>query len=352
MCRRGERGGESEKLGALPDRLNFPQESMDAPWGVVAVLTEALCLVRRSKKHMLPCLLLALLPSSLQLLVGGGGGHVSAYSLLLGFVARLHSLGREHPVTPRFYDLLLRLKSDAGALTHASAALAAASHLGRLASTVVVVHAASAACASRHLPVRDLLPKLVMASSWKGPLATYLYSTLLSVGYTALSVALIAVPALNMAAGGGGPSSRLAVIAVAAAAAAARFVYVYLAMAWAVGVVASVVDDGCRGGLEALHRAGEAVGARRAQGFLIAVALAAADAAFAGIGGGESGGGRGWGDAFACVARLLLGMFSTVVYTVFYHECKRSHGDGGALQELSYGNKADLDHGASSEGVV
>ncbi|CAO2172974.1 unnamed protein product [Urochloa humidicola] len=98
---------------------------MDAPRGVVAVLTEALCLARRSKKHMLPCLLLALIPASLQLFCGG---HVSAYSHILGFVARLHSLGREHPVTPRFYDLLVRLKSDAGALTHANAALAAACH--------------------------------------------------------------------------------------------------------------------------------------------------------------------------------------------------------------------------------
>ncbi|CAO2163194.1 unnamed protein product [Urochloa humidicola] len=325
---------------------------MDAPRGVVAVLTEALCLARRSKKHMLPCLLLALIPASLQLFCGG---HVSAYSHILGFVARLHSLGREHPVTPRFYDLLVRLKSDAGALTHANAALAAASHLGRFASTVVIVHAASAACAGRHLPVRkDLLPKLSMAAAWKGPLVTYLYSTLLSVGYTALSVALIAIPALNMAAASGGvAASRLAVVVAAAAAAAARFGYIYLAMVWAVGVVASVVDDdGCRGGgLEALHRAGEAVAARRAQGFLIAVALASADAFVAGIGGG----GRGWRDALGCAVRLLLGMFSTVVYTVFYHECKRSHGDGGALlQELSPRTKADLDHGhgASSEGVV
>ncbi|CAO2188398.1 unnamed protein product [Urochloa humidicola] len=326
---------------------------MDAPRGVVAILTEVLCLARRSKKHMLPCLLLALIPSSLQLFCGG---HVSSYSLLLGFVARLHSLGREHPVTPRFYDLLVHLKSDAGALTHANAALAAASHLGRFASTVVIVHAASAACAGRHLPVRkDLLPKLAMAAAWKAPLAAYLYSTLLSVGYTVLSVALIAIPALNMAAGAGGAVSRLAVVVAAAVAAAARFGYIYLAMVWAVGVVASVVDDdGCRGGgLEALHRAGEAVAARRAQGFLIAVALTAADAFVAGIGGG--GGGRGWRDAFACAARLLLRMFSTVVYTVFYHECKRSHGDGGALlQELSSPRaKADLDHGASSDdGVV
>jgi len=167
---------------------------MDAPRGVVAVLSEALCLALRSKKHMLPCLLLALIPSSLQL----AGGHVSAYSLLLGFIARLHSLGREHPVTPRFYDLLVRLKADADSLSHASVALVAASHLGYLASTVVIVHAASVACAgSRHLMAKDLLAKL--AASWKGPLVTYLYSTLLSVGYTALSVSLIAVPALNYA---------------------------------------------------------------------------------------------------------------------------------------------------------
>ncbi|KAG2579114.1 hypothetical protein PVAP13_6NG237300 [Panicum virgatum] len=312
---------------------------MDAPRGAVAVLSEALCLARRSKKHMLPCLMLALIPSSLQLV----GGHVSAYSLLLGFIARLHSLAREHPVTPRFYDLLLRLRGDADSLSHANVALVAASHLGYLASTVVIVHAASAACAGRHLAVKDLLTKL--AASWKGPLVTYLYSTLLSVGYTALSVSLIAVPALNAAAAGGPPFVRLAIVATAAVAAAARLLYIYLAMVWAVGVVVSVVEDGCRG-LEALHRAGEAVRARRAQGFLIALALAAANAFL-----GSGGSGRGWRDALACAPRVLLGMFSPMVYTVFYHECKRSHGDG-APQELAHRTKADHDHGASSGGVV
>ncbi|KAK8451216.1 hypothetical protein SEVIR_6G172200v4 [Setaria viridis] len=319
---------------------------MDAPRGVVAVLSEALCLARRSKKHMLPCLLLALIPTSLQLV----GGHVSVYSLLLGFIARLRSLGREHPVTPRFYDLLLRLKSDADALSHVNAALAAASHLGRFASTVVIVHAASAACAGRHLPAKDLHLKL--AASWKAPLVTYLYSTLLSVGYTAVSVALIAIPVLNMAAAAGGPASRLAVIVAAAVVAAARLLYIYLAMVWAVGVVVSVVEDGCCRGLEALHRAGEAVGARSAQGFLIALVLAAADALVGGIGGNGGGGGRGWRDAFACAVRLLLGMFSPMVYTVFYNECKRSHGDGAPPQELSCRATVEHDHGTSSEGVV
>jgi len=319
---------------------------MDAPRGVVAVLSEALCLALRSKKHMLPCLLLALIPSSLQL----AGGHVSAYSLLLGFIARLHSLGREHPVTPRFYDLLVRLKADADSLSHASVALVAASHLGYLASTVVIVHAASAACAgSRHLTAKDLLAKL--AASWKGPLVTYLYSTLLSVGYTALSVSLIAVPALNAAAAGGPPFVRLAIVAAAAVAAAARLLYIYLAMVWTVGVVVSVVEDGCRG-LEALHRAGEAVRARRAQGFLIALALAVANAFLGSGGGGGGGGGRGWRDAPACALRVLLGMFSPMVYTVFYHECKRSHGGDGAPQELARRTKADHARGASSEGVV
>jgi hypothetical protein len=297
---------------------------------------------------MLPCLLLALIPSSLQLL----GGHVPVYSFLLGFIARLHSLGREHPVTPRFYDLLLRLKSDAAALSHANVALAAASHLGRFASTVVIVQAASAACAGRHLPAaKDL--HLMLAASWKAPLVTYLYATLLSVGYTALSVALVAIPVLNMSAAGGGPLSRLAVVLAAAIAAAARLLYVYLDMVWAVGVVVSVVEDGCCRGLYALHRAGEAVGARSAQGFLIALVLAAADALVGGTGGS---GGRGWWrDAFACAVRLLLGMFSPIVYTVFYHECKRSHAhgdDGAPPQELSRRATAERDHGTRGEGVV
>jgi len=117
-------------------------------------------------------------------------------------------------------------------------------------------------------------------------------------------------------------------------------------MVWTVGVVVSVVEDGCRG-LEALHRAGEAVRARRAQGFLIALALAVANAFL-----GSGGGGRGWRDAPACALRVLLGMFSPMVYTVFYHECKRSHGGDGAPQELAHHTKADHDRGASSEGVV
>ncbi|XP_062194892.1 uncharacterized protein LOC133898279 [Phragmites australis] len=315
--------------------------AMDAPRGAVAVLSEALCLASRSKEHMLPCLLLALIPSSLLLL----GRHVSVYPLLLGFIAKLHSLGREYPVTPRFYDLLVRLKSDAGAISHVDVALVAASYLGHLASTAAIVDAASSACAGRHLPVQGLLLKL--AASWKGPLVTGLYSTLLSVGYTALSVSLIAVPVLNMFAAGGEPSSRLAIVVAAGVAAAARLLYIYLTMVWAVGVVVSVLEDGCRG-LEALHRAGEVVRGRRAQGFLIALVLTIGDAVVGFE--GTSGGSRRWRDVFGCAVHLLLKTFAPMVYTVFYHECKRSHGDG-APQELPRHTKVDHHH-TSIEGVV
>jgi hypothetical protein len=63
---------------------------MDTARGVVAVPGDALCLACRSRKHMLPCLLLALIPSSLLLL----DSRVSVYSLLMGFIARMHGLGR------------------------------------------------------------------------------------------------------------------------------------------------------------------------------------------------------------------------------------------------------------------
>ncbi|KAK3121832.1 hypothetical protein QOZ80_8BG0661510 [Eleusine coracana subsp. coracana] len=318
---------------------------MDAPRGVVAVLSDALCLACRSRKHMLPCLLLALIPSSLLLL----DTHVSVSSHLLGFVARLHALGREHPATPQFYDLLVRLKADAVAATsRVDAARAAASFLGRLAATCAVVHAASAACAGRHLPVRDLLVK--MAASWRAPLVTSLYATLLSVGYTVLSMSLVAVPAMNTiaAAGYGGPSCRIAICFAVSVAAAARFLYIYLAMVWTVGVVVAVLEDGCHGGLEALHRAGEVVRGRRAQGFLIAMVLALGDAAVGSGGGGR----RRWRGAFNCAAQLLLGMFSPMVYTVFYHECKKSQCDGGATREVSRLKAADCDRGTSAESAV
>jgi hypothetical protein len=97
---------------------------MDTARGVVTVLGDALCLACRSRKHMLPCLLLALIPSSLLLL----DSRVSVYSLLLGFISRMHALGREYPATPQFYDLLVRLKSDAVAATHVDAAIVVASY--------------------------------------------------------------------------------------------------------------------------------------------------------------------------------------------------------------------------------
>ena len=48
------------------------------------------------------CLLLALIPST-HLLVGG---HVSVYSLFLGFIARLHCLGRPGPGVPHHAAVL------------------------------------------------------------------------------------------------------------------------------------------------------------------------------------------------------------------------------------------------------
>jgi hypothetical protein len=311
--------------------------AMDTARGVVAVPGDALCLACRSRKHMLPCLLLALIPSSLLLL----DSRVSVYSLLMGFIARMHGLGREYPATPQLYDPLVRLKSDAVAATHVDVAIVIASYLGRLASTFVVVHAA---CAGRHLPVRDLLLKL--ATSWKAPLVTGLYATLLSIGYTVLSVSPIAVPALNTTAGGDDPTRRLAVFVTVPVAAAARFLYIYLATVWKVGVVVSVLEDGCHGGLDALYLAGEVVRERRAQGFLIALVLALGDALV-----GFRGSGRRWRGAFACAAHLLLGLFAPMAYTVFYHECKRSHGDGSPREVLRI-KAMYYDHGTTADDAV
>jgi hypothetical protein len=87
--------------------------------------------------------------------------------------------------------------------------------------------------------------------------------------------------------------------------------YIYLATVWKVGVVVSVLEDGCHGGLDALYLAGEVVRERRAQGFLIALVLALGDALV-----GFRGSGRRWRGAFACAAHLLLGLFAPMAYIV------------------------------------
>ncbi|WOK96310.1 hypothetical protein Cni_G05017 [Canna indica] len=291
-----------------------PSCAMDAQLGVADILKQALCLPFKNKKLMLPVLLVSILPSSLLSM----GHYVSMYPLLVSFIIKLYLLKKEDPSTPQFFDTVIGIKADAEDFLHVYKFFVVISYVLNLLSTLLVVLASAMAYSAKESAVDDLLARI--KGAWKGLLVTRIYFTLLCIGYTVLSVSLIAVLMLNA------EGSRAWIAMTTVLGISARLLYVYLAMVWTVGLVISVLEDGSCG-LEALSRAGEIVKARRRQGFAIAIILLLVD--------GVLTGGYGFGVNKAHHPRmglivinvvLLLKMFSLMVYTVFYYECKKSHG--------------------------
>nr|CAD1825580.1 unnamed protein product [Ananas comosus var. bracteatus] len=110
----------------------------------------------------------------------------------------------------------------------------------------------------------------------------------------------------------------------------ARLFYVYLAMVWMVGLVISIVEEGCYG-LEALDKAKDVTKGKRMQGYLIAIVFLLGDGVLnvgyifemTNGGGSHVVNKRGNGLVMFCVY-MLLKMFSCMVYSVYYCECKMS----------------------------
>ncbi|XP_073012092.1 uncharacterized protein [Typha latifolia] len=310
-----------------------PSTAMDSSkqLGVVGIFRQALYLPSRNKKLMLPVMLLALLPNSPLLMVN----YVSIYPLFLDFIIKLHLLSQNDPGTPQYYDLLVKIKRDAGNFVNFGTIFATASHAISLFSMMGMIYTSAMVYSGKQLAMGELFMRV--GGTWKGPLMTCIYVTLLSVGYTVMSVCLIAAPILNA-------NGSIGLIGVGVLlAVATRLLYVYLAMVWMVGVVISIVEDGGCYGLQALEKAGELVKGRRMQGFLIAIVLLVGDGVL--TGGYSFGLTEGHSKVVSKNATglvmfniyLLLKMFSQLVCTLFYFECKRTQGrEVGMSGDLIY----------------
>lgn len=298
-----------------------PSPPMDSSrrFGVAEVLREALYLPRRNLKLMVPTMLLAFLTSTFSFM---GNSYVPIYPLLLSFFIKLHLLSEKDPNTPQFYDLLLGIKHEAAALLRFDTIFMAFSYILSLLSIMIIVHSSSTTYSKKQLTATDLLSRI--KGSWKGPLVTKIYFTLLYVGYSVLSISLIAIPLLKAE----GSILRIAIFALLGV--AARLFYVYLAMVWMVGLVISIVEEGCYG-LEALDKAKDVTKGKRMQGYLIAIVFLLGDGVLnvgymfevTNGGGSHVVNKRGNGLVMFCVY-MLLKMFSCMVYSVYYCECKMS----------------------------
>ncbi|XP_020699648.1 uncharacterized protein LOC110111915 [Dendrobium catenatum] len=277
-------------------------------FSIISVLREAIYLPTKNKKLILSSIFLCLFPNSLLLI----SNYISIYPLLLNFLMKLYLITKEYPTTPQFFDAIIGLRNDAEGFVKVHVFFVIFSYIVSTISMMMIVHSSLLVYSGKQSSLTDVYLRLKL--TWVPVLITCLYSSMLYIGYTVLSICLIAVPML------GANGSVVSIMVGGLFAMLGRLLSVYLAMIWMVGVVVSVAEESCFG-LEALWRGGEIVKGRRLQGFLIALMLLLADGMFTG-GYGFVGAKNATGFILVNVL-VLMKMFSYMVYTVFYCECRK-----------------------------
>uniref|UniRef100_A0A1D1YGV3 Phospho-N-acetylmuramoyl-pentapeptide-transferase n=1 Tax=Anthurium amnicola TaxID=1678845 RepID=A0A1D1YGV3_9ARAE len=310
---------------------------MRAALGVVSealgILWEALRIPARNCKLSLAVLTLVLVPYSLLHL---------AYFFALASLSPAYLTANVHPL--RIPTLRLRpvertqphvAMDDDASLAAVVAAIEVAFYIVQVYTVLSTIHAAYATYSDEYLSVAELFRR--MRGNWKGPVATQLYVTILSIGYThfldllfdaGASIALMA------------PGALLAL--------PAYVLYMYLGVVWTAGLAASVAEGG--GGLQALGAAQVVVRGRLLQGFLISLWSLVASLAVTGMMEGLLLLVESTTTATQVAAGLVLTdveqvvyMFTLVAFTVFYLDCRRRHGglaaDGGldSYRRLAHG---------------
>ncbi|KAG0479901.1 hypothetical protein HPP92_010759 [Vanilla planifolia] len=277
--------------------------------GSMAIIREAIYLPTKNKKLMLSAFLLCFVPSSLLLT----GNSISIYPLLLNLLTKLYLISRETPNTPQFFNAIIGLRDDADAFVRVYMILVVASYVVSTTSTIVMVHSSLLVYSGKHAGLSDVFSKV--KSTWLRVFTTCIYSSMLYMGYTALSVGMIAVPLLRAS------GAIESIVLGGLLALLARLLLVYLTMEWMVGVVVSVAEENCYG-LEALRRGGETVKGKRLQGFIIALVMFFAE--------GILSGGYGVLRAKNAMSFIVMGflivlmkLFSHLVYSLFYCECRK-----------------------------
>nr|GEU69727.1 dual specificity protein kinase [Tanacetum cinerariifolium] len=186
---------------------------------------------------------------------------------------------------------------------------------------IVTVSSTYEAYTAKLLGLKDIMSKI--KKSWKRPIVTSFYMTLLSLGlafFYTISIGISSILAVN----------SWALMFLGAITLSIPVCYYYVATLWTVSMIVSVLEDGV-GGLKAIGRAAELIKGKRLQAslmmvlFSIAYGLVLLIANFL----------RSYNRTMSAELLItipftsgfycLLKLFMFVVYTVFYHERKTSH---------------------------
>ncbi|XP_077217230.1 uncharacterized protein LOC143851638 [Tasmannia lanceolata] len=294
--------------------------------GILGILREAFKIPFRNGKLALFLALLLLIPSYFLFLTNNFTVQPLTSKLTMKFLL----LPKDVPGSPEYTELLAEIMRDVRILVGEVTFFLIISKVVSIFSTVVTVYASAVIYAGNHLTISELFSRV--RGTWKRPVITWLYVNLFSLGYLLILGVLIGF-LLVIGKGGSVALIALGVILLLSA----LLCFFYLGVVWDLGVVVSVVEEGCYG-LEALFKAGGLIKGRRLQGFvlfLISTLVPIVISQIFAIKETDVNNTKATQIVMGLVLVNITGLVSLynhVVCTVFYYECKKSHGEEVEVQ--------------------
>ncbi|XP_058113880.1 uncharacterized protein LOC131256842 [Magnolia sinica] len=295
-------------------------KDMDTPFmpmGVFGILREALKIPSKNGKLFLSITLLFLIPSSLLYLAN----NFAIKPLVTDISAKSVMLQDNDPQRPGYTKLMGAINKDAGILVSGEMIFLLISSMVSLFAITATISASAMAYYRKDLTHNELFIRI--GRTWKRPLITRLYIILFNSG--CLFLILILIGMLKMFAMG--LPIALACLLLVLALLFLCF-YGYISVICNLGIVISVIEES-NYGIGALAKAAELIKGRKRQGYIIYVLFKLVGLAIYWV----------LGSAMqvmhlthaSSLVLVNIGSLETIllfmVFTMFYIECKKSHGE-------------------------
>lgn len=286
--------------------------------GILGILREALKLTWKNKKFLLSITLFVLPPFTILSL----GNNFLVFLLMSDVASKEALLSLDGNDQSKTKHALAGIQKDFRILVGIELCFFIALWMVVLVAMMTIVYSSAMAYVGKDFTYKGMLSRIKM--TLKRPAITWFYVSFFTAAYVIFIMVLIWLVL---------PEGGAFIALVALMSLLALVVYLYLAAVWTLGLIISIIEDDCYG-LVALSKAGELIRGRKVQGFLlmlfltvIALVLYActgylfvASSAF---------------DLLAVSLLCLVNFFAFVVYTVFYYECKKTHGEKLEMHGMS-----------------
>ncbi|KAF8093525.1 hypothetical protein N665_0383s0150 [Sinapis alba] len=305
------------------DRVPFLNVLKD----VVGTLNESRKLFLKKKKLMFSVLVFPLMLNGLVYLFTV----LAIKPEITNLIQESNLLPMMDPSSPEYIAQLMRVFADFRQFVVSSYFFSTVSFVIKLLSVLVIVHASALTHKDENVKLGDF-PVLTL-KSWKGPLVTYFYISLFTLGYWFLFF-IILFPLLLLSSNVGSLATKSWALFVLFA-----LFESYLAIVWYLSLVISILDETY--GFQSLGKAAKIVKGMKPKLFLLNLFFGLLCFGLAQIVRLVD---LRWSFAVTLTTGLVLvgsifavRMFQLVTYTVAYFQCKSLHGqDIESLRDVEY----------------